>query len=302
MISLLQPTPASGPDALQTVSASQFTLEQLTALYNQTRVDYMVPMPMNVARLAEYVQAYDVDLNRSVVAIMDGEVTGLGMLGVRPARTWITRLGVLPVQRKHGTGRAIAEALLAHSAGLGAAVTVLEVIKNNAPAYNLFHRCGFSDVRELVVLRRPPGPPAAPPAGEVRWLEKPGILALLKRRQDLPAWITATESLANTHHILQGLSLRLPGGGEGWLAFQLERHGKFIVNLSHLVQGSEGGEAAEVALAMLAHLYQRYPDLDTLAENIALDDPHLPALQAMGFVETFRRIEMQRPHASPLGD
>jgi len=31
--------------AIKLVPASQFTIEQLTAIYNQTRVDYLLPMP-----------------------------------------------------------------------------------------------------------------------------------------------------------------------------------------------------------------------------------------------------------------
>ena len=76
--------------------ADSFTFEELTEAYNQTRVDYVVPMPMNVAKLREYVRVYDVSLNHSVVAIGEDLMLGLGMLGVRQNRCWITRLGVLP--------------------------------------------------------------------------------------------------------------------------------------------------------------------------------------------------------------
>src|SRR5512143_4199625 len=58
--------------AMQLVPASSFSIEQLVAAYNQTRVDYLVPMPMNAARLAEYIHMYDVDLDHSRVAV-DGE-------------------------------------------------------------------------------------------------------------------------------------------------------------------------------------------------------------------------------------
>lgn len=34
-------------DEIRLIPTSQFTIEQLTAIYNQTRVDYLVPMPMN---------------------------------------------------------------------------------------------------------------------------------------------------------------------------------------------------------------------------------------------------------------
>ena len=48
----------------QVVPASHFTMEQLADAYNQTRVDYVVPMPMSVARLVEYVNVYNVDIGR----------------------------------------------------------------------------------------------------------------------------------------------------------------------------------------------------------------------------------------------
>ena len=37
------------------IPASAFSFEELTDAYNHTRVDYMVPMPMNVNKLREYV-------------------------------------------------------------------------------------------------------------------------------------------------------------------------------------------------------------------------------------------------------
>ena len=35
--------------------ASDFTLDELTKAYNQTRTDYLIPMPMNPDRLNEYI-------------------------------------------------------------------------------------------------------------------------------------------------------------------------------------------------------------------------------------------------------
>jgi hypothetical protein len=73
------------------IPASAFSYEELTDAYNHTRIDYLVPMPMNAARLHEYVQIYDVDLGSSIVAVDGNEILGLAMLGVRERRGWITR-------------------------------------------------------------------------------------------------------------------------------------------------------------------------------------------------------------------
>ena len=258
------------------------------AAYNQTRVDYLVPMPMNAARLAEYVRIYDVDLDRSWVAVDGDQILGLAMLGVRPGRTWITRLGVLPVKRRHGTGEALMRALLAATDQLGIGCTCLEVIKHNTPAHTLFLKLGFIETRELLILRRPPGPPAEVPTAEVEWLDRAAALTLLNTRPTTPAWTNETSSLTHLENVA-GLSLRLPDGATGWLVFERQM---FI--LSHFSLLTLQGDAVALGRALLAHLYQRYPDLDTHTENIPVDDPHLPAFFDSRFVESFRRIEMYR--------
>jgi ribosomal protein S18 acetylase RimI-like enzyme len=245
-------------------------------------------MPMNAARLAEYIRVYDVDLDRSWVAVDGDQILGLAMLGVRPDRTWITRLGVLPVKRRRGTGEALMRALLDATNELGLGCTCLEVIKHNIPAHTLFRKLGFIETRELLILRRPPGPPAEVPAAEVEWLDRAAALALLNTRPTTPAWTNEMPSLAHLEHIA-GLSLRLPDGTTGWLVFERQM---FI--LSHFSMLTLQGDSAALGRALLAYLYQRYPELDTHTENIPVDDPYLPTFLDTRFVESFRRIEMYR--------
>ncbi len=282
---------ASAP--AQLVPASRFSIAQLTEAYNQTRVDYLVPMPMNAARLAEYIHSYDVDLEASVVAVDGDAILGLAMLGLRPGRSWITRLGVLPSARRHGLGWALMQGLLAGSDARGLTHNVLEVIKNNAPAYNLFVRCGFHAQSELLVLRRPPSPPPAPASGTVTWLADDAALALLAQRNDQPSWITENESLVRAGQV-QAVTVHRPEGGQGWLVFQVQTFRGLPMLLTRLTLRTLTGQPAEVGAALLSCLYTRFPDLDTQAENVAVTDPHLPAFQALGFVEAFRRIEMHR--------
>ena len=285
-LSQLTDTPSTYPFRL--VPADTFTIEQLTAAYNQTRVDYMVPMPMNAARLAEYIHVYDVDIGQSVVAVDGEQILGLGMLGVRPDHVWVTRLGVLPVRRRRGVGEAILLYLLAAAERNGVSLITLEVIKDNFPAYNLFIKWGFQETRELIILRRPPGPSASVPAGEFRWLEREEALQLAGTRPFPLSWINDTPSLANADHVM-GLDVTLPGVHRGWLAFQEQ---KFI--LARLTFRTLEGDPKAVGQALLAYLYQRYPAIDTNVENVAIANPHLPAFLEAGFVESFRRIEMYR--------
>jgi ribosomal protein S18 acetylase RimI-like enzyme len=272
---------------IRLVPASQFSIEQLTEAYNHTRVDYMVPMPMNAARLASYVRVYDVNMERSWVAVDGSQILGLAMLGVRPGRSWVTRLGVLPDRRRRGTGEALLAALLDSTIRLGRPLSILEVIKGNTPAHQLFLKAGFKETRELTVLRRPPGPLSQEPAGRAEWLAKEEALDLLSTHPIRTAWTNEIDSYINAGDA-EGLAVNLCAGGRGWILY---RRQKFL--LSHFVLRTEDGDPGQIATALMRHLYQRFPRIDTYVENIPINDPHLPTLMETGFFEVFRRIEMQ---------
>ena len=275
--------------AIKLIPASRFTIEELTAIYNQTRVDYLVPMPMNATRLAEYVEAYDVDLNRSFVASEDGDLRGVAMLGVRADRTWITRLGVIPSTRRGGVGEALTRSLLEQSAAMGINFTMLEVIKNNTPAHRLFFKLGFYEVGELLILRRSPSKHIIEPViADARRLERYEALDLVGYDRGTQPWTNQSESMSHAQDI-SGLYLTLPDGSRGWLVYQRQ---KFM--LTHFIYKTETGDPAEMAYAFLSHLHHQYPRLDTHIENIQFNDPHLPGFYKMGYVESFRRIEMWR--------
>ncbi len=279
---------AQATSPIRLVPACQFTCEELVAAYNQTRVDYIVPMPMNTARLREYIHTYDVDMAASVVAVEDGQILGLAMLGVRPEHTWVTRLGVLPVKRRRGIGRLLMEYLIAQSRRLDVSYVTLDVIKNNDPAYFLFLKLGFHDVRELLVIRRPPGPPTiCMDSYSCEALDSGQAVELLHRRRDVPSWLNETASLVNGGN-LAALRVELTNGGQGWLVYRMT-----FFQLNHLVIQTEAGDPHQVALALLHALHTRHPMLDTKTENLPADSPYWPAMQEIGYLESFRRIEMR---------
>jgi ribosomal protein S18 acetylase RimI-like enzyme len=283
-------TPTTTADVVKLIPASQFTLEQLTAIYNQTRVDYMVPMPMNAARLAEYVAIYDVDLNRSFVATaQDGEMLGVAMLGVREDRAWVTRLGVLPNTRRGGVGKALVRGLLEQAELLNRPFVMLEVIKNNIPAQQLFLKLGFYEIGELLVLRRAPHlKPPPPVVADAERLDRNQSHMLVGRARGTQPWTNQSESLINANEV-SGLRITLADGSRGWLVYQRKKF-----SLTRFAFKIEIGDPATVAYALLSHLYSQYPRLDTQIENVQINDPHLPAYYKMGYVESFRRIEMWR--------
>lgn len=271
--------------------ASQFSWEELTEAYNQTRIDYIVPMPMNVARLREYVHSYDVRLEASAVATEAGQILGLAMLGVRPPHTWATRLGVLPHSRRCRVGQALMEHLIEQAVELDSQDMVLEVIRGNRPAYQLFKKLGFEELRELLILRRPPGLPRAPtnlvPPYTAQALTPQQARAALQQYRGALSWLNHARSLENGGN-LAGLHIELANGGRGWIVYQ-----NTIFQLRHLVLQTDAGDPREVGRALLDALHTRHPAQDTNTENVPADDSHLQAMWDMGYLEAFRRIEMR---------
>ena len=268
--------------------ASHYDFNALAAIYNAARVDYIVPMPMNARRMEEYVMAYDVDLADSVVSLNDNrEETGVGMLGLRGERAWITRLGVIPERRGYKVGQFVMERLLENAQAKNVAAVQLEVIRGNEPAHRLFMKLGFQETRELYVLRRPPrkvDPEMLPVNCTTLYLAADELPPLLAEREAGAAWTEATPSLLNLGR-LEGLSVELSSGERGWVIFQ---HMAF--QLTHIVLSAQS--SPELATALLYHLHARYPMQDTKLENLPTDHPLFPVYQKMGYVESFRRIEM----------
>jgi GNAT superfamily N-acetyltransferase len=268
--------------------ADRFTFEELTEAYNQTRVDYVVPMPMNVAKLREYARVYDVSLGHSAVAVGDDLMLGLGMLGVRQGRCWITRLGVLPYGRRLGIGTALMSALTEQAEAYKLPQVWLEVIKGNDPAHRLFHRFGFVETRELIVARRPPLAEVAPPPCQIErvtTLDHEEAIILLSHRHKRPNWLNETETMQNVHN-LSGLLVETKGGGRGWVTYHAG-----LLQLTRIIVEVAAGEPADVTATILHILHQRHKRQDAIAENVP-DDEQWAGFEQAGYFDSFRRIEM----------
>jgi hypothetical protein len=245
-------------------------------------------MPMNVARLREYAHVYDVDLSCSCVAVDETTILGLGMLGIRDGRSWITRLGVLPSGRRRGIGNTIMEALVERSESLCVDAIWLEVIAGNTPAHELFRKFGFIETRDLIVARRPPRPDSAvmpPGIKQVTTLDHEEAIILLSHRQNRPNWLNETESLQNTRN-LSALLVELENGGRGWITYHAS-----LFQLTRILVEVTAGDTVEVTEACLNVLHQRHKRQDAKTENI-FDDEQWLGYKKAGYIESFRRIEM----------
>lgn len=284
----------SDAGALTAVPASRCSIEALVQIYNASRVDYIVPMPMNARRMAEYIAAYDVDLDASYVAVNTAdEPCAIGMLGWRGQRAWVTRLGVVPERRGRHVGRFMLNTLLDAAQSRGAALAQLEVIEGNAPAHALFLKAGFQETRRLYALRRPPSP--LPPSAaalltnaRLEKLDTQACISALEQR-DLPiSWLEETESMRKIG-TLEGLAVALGNGERGAVVFC-----RMPFQISHITPTAPADASEALKTALIAAVHHQYPKHDTKLENVDADSRFLSTFRSLGYIVEFRRIEMFR--------
>ncbi len=271
------------------MSARAFSFDALAEIYNEARVDYIVPMPMNGKRMAEYVQYYDISLDGSFVSFSGERLeTGIGMLGLRGTRGWITRLGVLPERRGRYIGSYVVEAMIDYAVRQGVTLVQLEVILGNKPAHRLFLKLGFEETRELLVVRRPPSRLKTdvlyPRRTDIEEIPQDEIPSVLAQRTDTPSWLDENASLLNTR-ALRGYRIRQPTDAPSWVIFQRQPF-----QLAHFAFG--GTQHTDSLIGIMRHIHTEYAMQDTKIENLPTDSPVWPVLQNVGYIEVFRRIEM----------
>ena len=97
---------------MKLVPASSVPLAELAELFTAGYEGYFVPVHVDEPTLAFMVEAWDIDLERSRVAIGEAGAVGFANLGVRGGQGWIGGLGVRVSARRSGVARALMEAVL----------------------------------------------------------------------------------------------------------------------------------------------------------------------------------------------
>jgi GNAT superfamily N-acetyltransferase len=142
---------------VELIPASTLTLADAADLFTAAYAGYFMPVHVDEAVLARMVDTWDIDLDRSRVALLGDEPVGFANLGLRDGVGWIGSVGVLPQHRRMGIGRLLTEAVLAEAPG----EVWLEVIEQNEPAIRLYEQLGFAVTRMLDVWSWHDDPPTA---------------------------------------------------------------------------------------------------------------------------------------------
>lgn len=196
------------------ISTASLSLEQVTEAFNLGFQAYHLPMKQTPDGLAQMIRENDVRLEDSVVLHVDGQLAGVGLLGVRESRGWVAGMGVAPAWRGQGIGAQLLGRLLIGMRKASLRRAQLEVLEVNAPAIALYQRLGFVTQRKLDVyhgaLRRDGKHPQIASDSRARIRAVGPRLAL--REFDAyhsvrPAWQRERPTIEHVRNAVEGLGL-----------------------------------------------------------------------------------------------
>lgn len=216
--------------------------------------------------------AFDIEPEASLVARVDGELVGLGNLGVRGADAWIGGVGVVPKQRGAGLGEALMRALIAEAGTRGVERLWLEVIVENTAAVRLYEKLDFVHVRDVEVWSldaRIDGRPAHAPLEEAHaWVRA--------HRQGREPWQRSDGTVARLAELEPAPHGVLVDGGAAVVRSAAGR--------TNLLQLAGDGRAVLEAV--------RESGEPVSLLNLASDDPAAAAFRELGGAVVVRQHEM----------
>ncbi len=264
------------------IAAAQFSEERLALLLSQVYVDYFLPVWMGAERFRQMCDLEDVDLTRSVVALIMDEPVGLALLSLRDARGWISGVGVLPLYRRAGIARQMVETLQAQARDLDLERVLLEVLVQNQAGLELYRQLGFRKQRDLLVLTLEASNfhQTALPEGVER-VEPELLLAHASAfRRAPPSWQREEVSIARRLSRLRGLALRECGHLIGYLLYEEQERHQAIYDLAI---DPAHGERIQAAQRLLTAVHRLRPGVGGYFVNLPVQTGLLDAFLNVGY-------------------
>jgi ribosomal protein S18 acetylase RimI-like enzyme len=268
---------------VQVAPARSLDLSQLREAFNRGFSDYLRPLQLSEEAFREHLEANDIDLDLSRVAI-DQTPAALALIGRRSREAWVGGMGTAPRHRRQGLGeRALAAGIEAvRAAGCGA--VWLEVLVENHGAIALYDKLGFEVVRDVIVWSLPAtgngGPEARPVDLDVAhdWIAA--------HRQSREPWQRADESLAwmrARRPEMRGLVLDRAGEVSAAVIFRPDPEQVVVLQIA----AADDDSAADVLLAASGG------DSDLRLANTPAGEPASLALKRLGAVAVAQQHEMR---------
>ncbi len=279
--------------AFTLVSALQVSPADRAQLINRAYADYYVPMHLAVEQMAFIDRFYDIDLARSVVAVVGRKAIGMALLARRGRAGWISGVGVVPEYRRQGVGRAMSGRLLENATVAGLDEISLEVIVQNTAARRLYAGLGFEETRELLIWQRPADSDALPiPAERLTPTDPRSLLAICERWHDRSApWQRATATLAHMIASDRLRGYRLDRATAPIACCLVSGHSNTLSLMDVAIDPTTDIiTPGRTLLQALAHVHRGQT---MTISNVPADDPLNRILAALRFLVTMRQMEMQ---------
>ena len=152
---------------MEITAARSITMSALTNVFNSGFSEYVVPMQMAEAALAEHLDVNGIDLGCSQVLADPDEdpPVAFALIARRGSEAWVGGMGTAPSHRGRGLGERVLRAGTEAAGKHGCGVVWLEVITTNRAAIALYEKLGFERVRDLIVWSLPASALGAAPSG-----------------------------------------------------------------------------------------------------------------------------------------
>ncbi|QGN36428.1 GNAT family N-acetyltransferase [Klebsiella oxytoca] len=129
--------------ALTAVSATQFSVAQLTAILCDCFEDYLVPVTLSVEVFVQRFSAEGLSLLDSCIWLEGDTPAAVAVVARRGDEARLAAFALRPAYRGKGVGRQLMTSLLAALRGQGVRRMWLEVIRDNQAAVALYRSLGF---------------------------------------------------------------------------------------------------------------------------------------------------------------
>jgi len=278
---------------LTLIPARAVSVAERAQSLNRSYIDYYVPMRLSPDQMASIDSFYDVDLDRSVMAMSDHDLVGMALLSVRGDRGWISGVGVLPEHRRRGIACAMVARLVEGARQAGVREISLEVIAQNTSAWRLYAEAGFEVTRELLLWRRAADADALPIPEERLTAASPGVL--LERfdrwHREPATWQRDAATLARMAVAgrLKGYQLEWRGAPAAYCL--VSGYGESVALMDVGIDpATRIVTPGRILIQALSHLH--WGKAMTIS-NVPADDPLNRVLAALRFLVTMRQVEMK---------
>ncbi|MCS1351841.1 GNAT family N-acetyltransferase [Mechercharimyces sp. CAU 1602] len=283
---------------------SALSEEEILQVWNAGFRGYALNVQMTLEQLRVRIQNEELNSEKSVVAILDGQAVGFIMNGFRGLGgnkvAWNGGTGVVPSYRGKGVGQALVQATLALYEHEFVDIATLEALHNNQSAIQLYRRNGYEAVDALFIHKKRGALPLSGEQSDGFQLDRvdPATLG------ELPFYRLEAPWQSHWHSVRDGEAAVVKRVGEGnpigyalWKRVQEPEtgiHQATVLYQCEIEHGIKGKAREEVVHLLLTHLYEPHKkELNRSTFNIpATNRTVMNALRNAGFLPFVQQVQM----------